>query len=126
MTDTSPDIEIYLKRVDQDALLTWLAQHFSVESQHAAGDTLKLQLIYQEQPLECTIVNNAARGGYSSLWFKQNITPWSDDEACARAAFETLGVEVRCSKGGWLPGQEDEGAWLRFTDKGVSEVNWRT
>lgn len=126
MRERTPDIEIYLKRVDRQLLLDWLGTLFDVTDSREAGTTLQLKLQRGDATLDCAVVENAARGGYTSLWFKQNLTPWDNDEACAREAFEQFDVEVRCSRGGWENGQSDDGAWLRFTDKGVSEVNWRT
>ena len=126
MTERSPDIEIYLKRVPEEAVLEWLSLNFEVNGTREKGATLHVDLVYGSEPVQCAIVREAARGGYCSVWFKENRTPWVNDEDCAKAAFSHFGTEIRCSKGGWEPGQADDSAWLRITDKGVSEVNWRT
>jgi hypothetical protein len=121
----TPDIEIYLKKVPVDEILVWLREHFEVSGQTEKGDTLQLDLVFDGKTVNCTILEKAAHGGYTSVWFRANVTPWDDDEACARNAFEYFGAEVRCSRSGWQPEEDDEGQWLRLTPKGESIVNWR-
>ncbi len=113
-----PDIEIYLKRVGSDQILPWLKD--------ALGDfeTIKTEPSVQIKfdKMTCTIAENVAKGGYTSIWFEPNETPWPTDIECARAAFLKFKVEVRCSTGGWEG--EDDGGWLRLTEKGEQVVNW--
>lgn len=121
-----PDIEIYIKRVDPDDLLRWIAQRFEVDEKGEAGETLKLRLVYRGSPLVCTIYENAAKGGYTSVSFEPNHTPWDTDEACAEEAFTEFQLEVRCVTGGWTNQSSNEGGWYRFTAQGRSTVNWLT
>ena len=121
-----PDIEIYIKRVPLADLLQWLDQRFTVGEQQEAGETLKLQLKREGKPLTCTIYENAAKGGYTSVMFEPNHTPWDNDEACAEEAFEVFQLEVRCITGGWSNSSPSEGGWYRFTENGRSVVNWLT
>lgn len=115
-----PDLEIYLKKVSADDILNWLKSIFtSVEV--IATDPSTRCLIDQ---MACTISENVAKGGYASLWFKDNQTPWHTDVEMARAAFAQFNCEIRCSTGGWEG--EDDGGWLRITDKGEQTVNWHT
>lgn len=121
-----PDIEIYIKRVPLADLLQWLDQRFAVGEQQEAGDTLKVQLNWEGKPLSCTIYENAAKGGYTSVMFEPNHTPWDNDEACAEEAFKIFQLEVRCITGGWSTDSPSEGGWYRFTENGCSVVNWLT
>jgi len=130
MTERNPDIEIYIKRASIDAVLTWVALHFEVNSQKQSGETLKLGLLYEGDPLACNIVPDVVKGGYLSVCFEPNRTPWIDDEACAVSAFDHFKLEIRCSTGGWTTGTEDTeeiadtAGWYRFTAAGRSVVNW--
>ncbi len=125
MTESPPDIEIYLKRAASGDIIDWLKQHFQITEIVRQGDSHKLTLDYEGRSVECVIVEKAAKGGYVSVWFKNNETPWRNDEECAREAFKVLGVETRCSTGGWEPSSDDSGSWYRFTDAGQSVVNWQ-
>lgn len=127
MTDTQPDIEIYLKRPLIEDVVAWLSEHFEVTETHSTGDQHRLTLRYQGEPLTCMVFEKVAKGGYASIWFKSNNTPWATDEECASAAFDRLGIETRCSTGGWEADTEDDrGGWYRFTANGKSKVNWLT
>ena len=127
MTGPLPDIEIYLQRAAPRDIVSWLKKHFEIMETVSQGDSHTLTLAYEGKSLECVIVEKAAIGGYVSVWFKKNETPWSSDEECASEAFTVLGVESRCSVGGWKPGADDDsGGWYRFTDEGRSVVNWLT
>ena len=137
MTENQPDIEIYLKRPAIEDILGWLEKHFEISGHETSGDRHEISLIYNGVALTCMIFEKVAKGGYASVWFKSNQTPWSTDEACASDAFESLGLETRCSTGGWQSGSEDgdhegdsqqgeRGGWYRFTAAGKSTVNWLT
>ena len=115
-----PDLEIYLKRVPPHDILAWLKTIFD-EVQVLTTEPSTQCLVDQ---MACTISENVAKGGYTSLWFKSNATPWLSDLDCARAAFDHFGGEIRCSTGGWEG--EDDGGWLRITDKGEATVNWHS
>ena len=130
MSDSSnpvqPDVEIYIKRAEVEDITTWLADHFTVGESRQAGETIKYALGFEGKPLTCTVLPKAARGGYVSVLFEPNNTPWATDEACAEEAWEHFGLEVRCSIGGWNGDEDDTGGWYRYTDKGRSVVNWLT
>lgn len=118
-----PDIEIYLKRPDMPALLAWLEATIGPVEAITQGDTSTVTLGADgTEPLTCIIVSNAVKGGYTSVWFKSNQTPWATDRDCALAAWAALQIEVRCSNGGW-DGLDEQG-WRRFTHDGETVVNW--
>ena len=125
MTESYPDIEIYLKRPEEGAVRAWLDQRFGVARETNRGDSVVYQL--GQNDLECVVVDRAVKGGYTSVWFRSGRMPWQDDLTCAREAFEQFGVEIRCSAAPWADqdGDDETGGWIRLTDKGESRVNWR-
>jgi hypothetical protein len=115
-----PDIEIYLKRVTTEEITSWLEQMFGSASVERTEPNTRCKL----GTMFCTVTEDVAKGGYTSVWFESNETPWVTDLECARQAFDHFKVETRCSTGGWEG--EDDGGWLRITDKGEQVVNWHT
>jgi len=69
-----------------------------------------------------------AVGKWNSLCLDSDKTPWDDDIACARAAFASMNVEVRCAPGTWVEEESDEDAdrWIRISVDGEEEITWRT
>lgn len=119
------DIEIYLATTDASAIGQWLShclpgfevtgskanKHFA-QANTEAGDT------------EILIITNVDRSGYSSVWFKNNITHWDTDLACAQDAFDALECNVRCTAGGWSEGDEDD-LWWQVNASGVQQLTWQ-
>jgi len=124
MTESWPDIEIYLKRPDLDAIRQWLDERLGIRDEFARGEARVFLL--GEAALECVVIENAVRGGYTSVWFRSAQTPWPDDRSCAVEAHERFGIEVRCSAGPWEDGDDEDGNWIRLTDQGEQRANWRT
>ena len=59
----------------------------------------------------------------SSLWFKENKTPWDNDLQCARVLHAALNKEVRCSNAAWQEG--DEGAaWTKLIRGEEKDLDW--
>lgn len=114
-----PDIEIYIKRPNLDALIAWIEISIGPSSHSTRGTTT--QIAFPDKT-SCIIVENAVKGGYTSVWFKSSRTPWATDRDCALAAWLHFQIETRCSSGGW--NGLDEQGWLRFTDAGEAIVNW--
>lgn len=120
-----PDIEIYLKDADHDAVAAWLAQ--------ALGPCTEWQ--QKGQTFQCRAGDDIpvtwlpkAVGKWHSLYLESDATPWEDDLACAQAAYAALDVEIRCAPGSWEEDESDEQAdqWLRISADGVQEITWRT
>ena len=120
-----PDIEIYLKDGDQQAVTDWLnATIGPCTPWRRQGQTFKCQAA-NGAPI--TWLPNAV-GKWHSLFIESEWTPWEDDPAFARAAFAALGVEIRCAPGG---GQEEDGIdaadrWIKINGEGEQEFIWRT
>jgi hypothetical protein len=117
-TAIQPDVEIYAKRVALSNIIEWLKLYFSIDEQKTVGSTLKLKLTRDGSAMTCTIAENIAKGGYTSIWFDSSSTPWQTDEACAQEAYNYFQVEISES--------EDSGGWYRFTESGKTVVNWLT
>lgn len=119
-----PDIEIYLKDAELDAISAWLSAALGDCGEwQARGQTFKTRA----GGIPATWLPKAV-GKWHSLLLESDATPWATDRDCAEAACAALGVEVRCAIGGWSEDESDEAAdrWLRITSEGVSEITWRT
>ena len=125
-TSIQTDVEIYAKRVSINHIIEWVRLYFSIDEQKTVGSTLKLKLTRDGSAITCTIAENIAKGGYTSIWFDSSCTPWQTDEECAQEAYNHFQVEIRCSVNGWTLKSEDSGGWYRFTDSGKTVVNWLT
>ena len=79
-----PDIEIYLKRVTTEEIISWLEQMFSSASVERTEPNTAAKL----GTMFCTVTEDVAKGGYTSVWFESNETPWVTDLECARQAFD--------------------------------------
>ncbi|MBT3623968.1 MAG: hypothetical protein HN526_07725, partial [Gammaproteobacteria bacterium] len=82
-----PDVEIYVKRVEISDIIEWISLYFSIDKQKTVSSTLKLKLTRDGSAMTCTIAENVAKGGYTSIWFDSTSTPWQTDEECARDAY---------------------------------------
>lgn len=119
-----PDIEIYLKDTDQQAVGHWLESRLGPCSPwQARGQTFQCRA--GDIPV---IWLPKAVGAWHSLLLESDATPWADDLACAREAWQALGVEIRCAPGGWQEeqGEEDADRWISVGAQGEREIVWRT
>lgn len=137
--DRFPDIEIYIQRVEVPALIEWLEGLTEVSDVQEKGQRTVLTLTNQrrdsqddgkpvtdESPgissMTCTIVPDAVKGKFTSVWVTPNETKWLTDQDFAREAFSHFQLEIRCSTGSW-DGNDEQG-WIRITRDGESIVNW--
>ena len=90
------------------------------------GVAEKLRLRREKAVLECTVIEQAAKGGYCSICFEPNNTPWETDAECAEDAFQHFQLEIRCNRTGWTTDSSDTGGWYRYTANGRTVVNWLT
>jgi hypothetical protein len=125
-TEKQPDVEIYAKRVAITDIIEWLRLYFSIDEQKTVGSAVKLKLTRDGTAMTCTLAENVAKGGYTSIWFDSSSTPWHTDEECAQEAYNHFQVEIRCSVSSWTSESEDSGGWYRFTESGKTVVNWLT
>lgn len=117
----TPDIEIYVKDTPFPVIADWLNQYFEQTSFPAkaahlyeTGKAIKGNLNYQGVPLDIMVTSKAAGKNFTSIWFKENQTPWVDDEQCAQSFLEMADIEIRCSAAGWEEDEEEnsEQWWL--------------
>lgn len=118
-----PDIEIYLKDCDLEAVSHWLSTALAATPHWLTKGQISQALIAQ---LPVTWFKHAV-GKWSSLLIESAASPWATDLDCAQAAYAALGVEVRCSLGGWQESQGEANAdqWLKVNAEGVTEFTWR-
>ena len=107
MSERQPDIEIYLKRPSFDDISAWLQTHFDINAVTPQGLNNLLDLSFNNQCLQCLIIERVAERGYASIWFKQNNSPWRNDLECAEDAHVLLDVETRCSVSRWHNSREE-------------------
>lgn len=99
-----PDIEIYLAPLQLERLQEWLRERISADLV-AAGKRRWRGTGRSESGTKLPILLiEAAADGFSSLWIDSPDSPWPRDVDLARAINQALAIEVRCSLGGWQPG----------------------
>lgn len=111
-----PDIEIYVKDVTFKQIEDWLKLHFKdVERKHIETKKSEARSHWLVDGSEVIGFGNAI-GKYSSIWFKQNNSPWDTDLDCAHIACKELASQIRCSNSSWEEGQGPESQWWRVVD----------
>lgn len=123
--DQYPDIEIYLDCNDVERIRAWLGEALGtpVELARTGNKQWRAQPLYQDSPLPVLLVEEAA-DRFASLWFDSPRTPWARDADCARAASRALGCEVRCSLGGWQPGDDPDRFFRVGPDASEGVIHW--
>ncbi|WP_027965909.1 hypothetical protein [Halomonas halocynthiae] len=117
-----PDIEIYLARqAKREAIEAWLSETIGAPALEPAGKLRwRSQGNYQGDAIPVLLVEKAA-DGFTSLWLDSPATPWATDAELAHAAAAALECEVRCSLGGWHPGDAPD-HFLQITADGSEHV----
>lgn len=120
-----PDIEIYIKESNLEAVTAWLTA--------ALGAPCEWQ--QKGRVSRCLCANipvvwfEKAVGKWHSLLLESDKTPWQDDAQCAQAAAAQLQVNVRCAPGSWqeAEGEEAIDRWLQVSaDGNVETITWHT
>lgn len=126
-----PDIEIYVRAAAPEALLDWLTavvpEGRLEHAPHRDGHALSARWWPDPAaaPIEVLVVPGAI-GRWASLWLQSDRSPWATDLDCAIAASRDLGVEVRCSRSGWIEvaGNEDEPGWWSVREGEPEPLDW--
>lgn len=119
-----PDIEIYLANVSVDSIGQWLVTRLDAAPLEAAGKHKWRTTGHLDgQRIPVLLVERAA-DNFTSLWFDSSATPWPRDADCARDASAALGCEVRCSLGGWQPGDDPDRFWRVLPDGREDAITW--
>ncbi|TDO06131.1 MULTISPECIES: hypothetical protein [Halomonas] len=119
-----PDIEIYLAHCDITRLDAWLQQAIGAEPLCPAGKHKWRTLGHVAAGEVPVLVVEKAADGFASLWLDSAETPWATDLACAREAAARLGCEVRCSLGGWQPGDDPDRFLQVKADGHEQPIDW--
>jgi len=115
-----PDIEIYILNASADDLATWLSTVFEQVTPSNDG----WHCLYQGKALDVQFTPKIQKN-FSSLWFKQNHTPWLTDLDCARAAHAALSAEVRCQDSSWQEEEgETNGGWIKLIRGEEKSFEW--
>lgn len=120
-----PDIEVYLACNDAERVSQWLSQVLAlpVTLERAGKRQWRAAPTYQGERLPILLVEGAA-DSMASLWFDSSKTPWQRDVDCARAAGPALECEVRCSLGGWQPGDDPDRFFQVLPDGSEGVIHW--
>ncbi len=120
-----PDIEIYAHDITFKQIDEWLKLHFTlVEKKETVSKKSQPRCSWVVDGSDVVVFGNAS-GKYSSIWFKQNNSPWDTDLDCARIASLQLNTQVRCSNSSWQEGQAPESQWWRVTAaEGEMLIEW--
>ncbi|MEQ6918574.1 hypothetical protein [Halomonas aquatica] len=122
--ESYPDIEIYLARGDIERLDAWLHQAIGAEPLAPAGKRQWRTRGRRGEAEVPVLLMEKAADGFASLWLDSPHTPWATDTECAREAAPRLGCEVRCSLGGWQPG-DDPDRFLQVLPDGTEQaIDW--
>lgn len=119
-----PDIEIYLAHCDIARLDAWLRQAIGAAPLSPAGKYKWRTLGHAAAGEVPVLVVEKAADGFASLWLDSPETPWATDTACAREAAARLGCEVRCSLGGWQPGDDPDRFLQVLADGSERPIDW--
>jgi hypothetical protein len=120
------DLEIYIGCTDVDAITQWLQTTlpcFELTRQSKKG--CKFRCGQNTLTNNGMVVLNAGRTGFTSVWIDSKDTPWNNDVAMGRAAFEALQSPVRCVESAWSKG-DDPDQWLEISAQGENIIQWVT
>ncbi|MCO7246540.1 hypothetical protein [Halomonas sp. Mc5H-6] len=124
MMEPYPDIEIYLADVVHSALNEWLANALDAPPLASAGKgKWRTQGTCQGHTVPVLLVEKAA-DGFASLWLDSRHSPWQTDQEAAQYAAEALQTEIRCSLGGWHPGDDPDRFWQVLPDGREGPIQW--
>lgn len=118
------DLEIYAQIDALEAIEQWLKSHFGDISLLKSTSRIRTySALWNSSPVEIFVCRNAGHTGFSSITFNRKQIPWLNDVECARAAFQALGVTIRCSESAWKEG-DDPDQWYQIAGDGESVIHW--
>ncbi|WP_136681348.1 hypothetical protein [Neptunomonas sp. XY-337] len=121
-----PDIEIYVKNCSPDSLHKWLQSVAEQVTQEASQPgTHAFTLLIDGHRVPVLIHEKVAGKAWTSVWFKENHTPWEKDIDCARAASTALETQIRCIASGWNNG-DDPDEWWKVEGDNEELITWLT
>lgn len=129
----TPDIEIYVKHADMEILSQWLSKNFAkvempshATQVFAKGKAIKSKVYNDDACSDLLITPKASGKDFCSIWIKNNISHWENDESCARSLLEEADFEIRCSVSGWQEEEEEDQnpQWLLLTRTEQKLISW--
>ena len=125
LSETSPDIEIYVQDTTLGHITEWLEGIFDTLSQiKSQKKQSHYQASWQNHPIPILIVEQVTKG-YTSIWIDSPLSPWKNDIECARAAHLAFKTDVRCIQGSWED-YEDPDLWWSVNNEGEGPLIWKT
>lgn len=125
MSSSQTDIEIYTKALSFDQIHLWLDSRFGAVTVLNSGKVVHdLQVTHEGHTIDVMVVEQAVGKPWTSIWFKSEQTPWSDDMACARDINAALHCRVRCNAGHWQEGGDMDEWWQLDEKGGESFIAW--
>ncbi|WP_163835030.1 hypothetical protein [Spartinivicinus ruber] len=120
-----PDIEVYIKTTDLEAILNWLEKHFdNLTATNSHGRSHHYFGMVGPHAVPILIVEKASGRHFSSVWFNSSESPWETDIDCAHDAYKALNIEVRCNGNFWEEGKNNENEWWQINGAGEGPVIW--
>ncbi|MEE3215560.1 MAG: hypothetical protein VX259_08320 [Pseudomonadota bacterium] len=119
-----PDIEIYLGDCDPERISRWLAETIDAAPLVSRGKFKWSTQGQRESSVIPVLLVAKAADGFASLWLDSADSPWATDAEFARAAAKALECEVRCSLGGWQPGDDPDRFLRVLPDGSESAFDW--
>ncbi|WP_442487783.1 hypothetical protein [Halomonas litopenaei] len=124
MTERYPDIEIYLGEASAERIGEWLGATLNAPPLTPCGKLKwRTEGHLDDADIPVLLVGKAA-DGFASLWLDSGQSPWATDADFARAAALALDCEVRCSLGGWQPGDDPDRFLQVLPDGSESAIDW--
>ncbi|MGP4846094.1 hypothetical protein ACTXGQ_18335 [Marinobacter sp. 1Y8] len=121
------DLEIYIRSLTESKLTAWLSQELDQIELESVGSkgVLKGTGHFRGTPVRISVYPEAFSKHFSSIVLEGEELPWNTDVDCARSAWRSLEIEVRCSPGDWKEGDPvEEEKWWRIDERGEQKVVW--
>ena len=119
-----PDLEVYIKTSELDALTAILNPMLPLSPWERSDSVYCARLELHGESSEVYLRAGAYKK-FTSVWIKNNLTPWSTDHDFALALSESTDLEIRCSIGSWSGVESDEEElWWRVSNGVSQQVQW--
>jgi|SaaInlStandDraft_1057018.scaffolds.fasta_scaffold11930_2 hypothetical protein len=119
-----PDLEVYIKSSELDALAAMLDQMLPLTPWERSDSVYCARIELQSENSEVHLRAGAYKK-FTSIWIKTNVTTWATDHDLALALSQSTDLEIRCSIGSWSGVESDEPElWWRVKNGLSQQVQW--
>ncbi|MGB1238373.1 MAG: hypothetical protein ACPG4U_09205 [Pseudomonadales bacterium] len=123
----NPDIEIYIKNCELEAVVDWLRGHSKgLELEQRADNHCTMNITFDATPVAADFHTKVSGKAWSSLWIKSDASPWATDLACALSASESLNTQVRCMANSWREDESEIEQWWRIENGERTLIEWNS